>query len=225
MSGSSRIHLLLLTGLLGLVMLGGCATPPPPEKIEPATPSLEQFLTDASAARRDGNAVRERDTYRLAAQAYPTSKEPWLRLAQGYFDQSDYGNAILAAQEALMRDASDKVAASVLAVSGLRVSATALQSLRAQQNLTADTRQQAHDIVRTLREALGEPVLVPQVAEAPATPAPKKKPVGRPASKPAAPASALAAPVHAGAASAPARAVPPGTTPAAKRQNPFDALK
>ena len=63
----------------------------------------------------------------------PTSKEPWLKLAEDYFEANNYGQAILASQEVLQRDPADSVATSVLAVSGLRVSASALSLLRQQQ--------------------------------------------------------------------------------------------
>jgi hypothetical protein len=107
----------------------------------------------------------------------------------------------------LQRDASDPVATGMLAVSGLRVSTAALSSLRQQQSLTSDTRAQAEDIVKSLRDVLGESVLVP----APAASAPVPRP-----RRPAAPMAA-----------APAGAAPqaPATAASApKPGNPFDRL-
>jgi hypothetical protein len=59
----------------------------------------------------------------------------------------------------LQRDANDNVATSLLAVSGLRVSTSALKTLRQQNNLGSDTRSQAENAAKILREVLGEPVL------------------------------------------------------------------
>ncbi|MFT3721567.1 hypothetical protein [Pseudorhodoferax sp.] len=213
-------RLLLVCALTSTTLwLAACSTTPKPA----ATPvplvssvaPLEQFMSDAARSGQEGDRSGERDTYRKAAQAYPTSKEPWLKLAQGYFDAADYGNAILAAQEALQRDADDKVANSLLAVSGLRVSASALASMRKRQDLSGDTRRQAEDIVKSLRESLGETVLVPAAPAADAAPTARRpnaparpRPAAAPRPKPAAAAQPTAAPA-----------------PAAKPANPFDTLK
>lgn len=206
--------------VISVALLAACGSQPKTAATSPlasTTPALEQFLSDASRSRQEGARGVERDTYRKAAQAYPTSKEPWLKLAESYFEGQDYGNAILAAQEVLQRDASDKVANSLLAVSGLRVSSAALLTLRGQQDLSVDTRDQAQDVVKTLREVLGEPVLVPKPAEprAASNSVTPRKPV-----RPVRPVTAATAPA-AGAPAAPAAAAPKP----AKAANPFDTLK
>ncbi|MEO9067270.1 MAG: hypothetical protein ABI281_04015 [Caldimonas sp.] len=128
----------------------------------PAIEPLQQILQRAGEASLQGSKDRARELYTSAARTYPTSKEPWLKLAQDHFETRNYGQAILAAQEVLLRDPSDGVATSILAVSGLRVSAAGLSAMRQQQSrLNGDTRSEAEDIVRKLRELLGEPVLVP----------------------------------------------------------------
>lgn len=155
-------------------MLSGCSTinPKPPEPA-PATVSLQEYMQQASKARSEGARDKARETYRSAAKAYPASKEPWLKLAEDYFEATDYGNAILASEEVLLRDASDNIAASVLAVSGLRVSASALQTLRAQNRVAGDARTEAQMMAQTLRDVLGETVLVPRPATSAASvPAP-----------------------------------------------------
>ena len=187
-------------------------------------------MGDAAKARQEGSRTKERDTYRAAAAAYPARKEPWSKLADSYFEANDYGNAILAAQEVLQRDATDTVANGMLAVSGLRVSTAALAELRKQKSLGSDTRAQAEEIVQGLRETLREPVLVPppvegtppvRTADQPAArrqPAPAV-PVVRTA-VPARPAASAAAP--GGRAPAPAPVPRPAATPAA---NPLDKLR
>ena len=190
-------------------------------------------MGDAAKARQEGARTRERETYRTAARTYPTSKEPWQKLAESYFESADYGNAILAAQEVLQRDGSDSYATGILAVSGLRVSTSALAALRQQQSLSADTRAQAEEVAKSLRELLGEPVLVPKPAEA-APPPPPRRPARPAAAKPPVAASG-AAPASAGgpAAAAPAKptAMPAAASAAkaaasaAKPASPFDKLK
>jgi hypothetical protein len=175
-------------------------------KEAPPAPTFEALMADAVKARQEGSVAKERDTYRATAAAFPTRKEPWSKLAESYFEARDYGNAILSAQEVLQRDARDPVATSLLAVSGLRVSTTALSSLRQQQSLTSDTRAQAEDIVKSLREVLGESVLVPAPAASAPAPRRPRQPV------PTATAPAGTAPAAPAAASAP------------KPSNPFDRL-
>jgi hypothetical protein len=203
------------------VLSAGCGTLGKLEapKEAPPTPSLEALLADASKAKLEGSVSKERETYRAAAAAYPTRKEPWGKLAESYFEVSDYGNAILAAQEVLQRDAADPVATSMLAVSGLRVSTTALAALRQQQSLRSDTRAQAEEIVKSLREVLGESVLVPS-AVVPTPPPPRRVAAPRPAPA-AAPAPAATPAPTAAAAPAPATSAPKPAKPV----NPFERLR
>lgn len=231
--------------LLGASLLTACGSSPQlvPASTAPQTPPLEQFMSDAAKAKEEGAKNKERDTYRAAARAYPTRKEPWLKLADSYFEVGDYGNAILAAQEVLQRDVNDNHATSMLAVSGLRVSTSALSSLRQQNNLGADTRTQAEGVVRTLREVLGENVLVPAKSDTAAAPsseprAPRRAAARAPVAAAAAPAPA-AKPVVAAAPApavtpvaartpAPAPAAAPAPAPAAAKKsddNPFKQFK
>lgn len=180
-------------------------------------------MSEASKARVDGSRAKERDIYRAAAAAYPARKEPWGRLADSYFEASDYGNAILAAQEVLQRDAVDPTANGLLAVSGLRVSTQALSELRNQKSITSDTRAQAEEIVRSLRATLGEPVLVPKPAEAVSVKPPK--PPEPQSNKPRTPSPRTAATPRV---TAPAGAAPPARPPSVKAAppaNPLDRLR
>lgn len=199
-------------------VLAGCASTPPAPTAAPAAQPLQQYMQEAAQALADGNnKERARELYRTAAKVYPTSKEPWVKLAEDYFEAANYGQAILAAQEVILRDPQDSLATSVLAVSGLRVSASALSALQQQKStLTGGTRSEAETLARILREALGEPVLVPAPASAAASvPGPKTPPVRPP--RPPKPVGASAA-----AASAPAVAVPAKQNAAS---DPFGILK
>lgn len=189
-------------------MAAGCATAPPPPAPAPQVQSLAQYMSEAARARTEQQSAKERDIYRAAARQYPTEKEPWTKLAESYFEAGDYGNAILAAQEVLQRDGNDALATGVLAVSGLRVSTQALSALRSRDSkLPADSRTQAEGLTKSLRELLGETVLVPQPAEPPPPPAPPPRAA---APRPARP---------------PAAAAPAPKPPAAPAKNPFDVLK
>ena len=174
----------------------------------PAVQPLEQYMRDAAKMATEGNdKERARDTYRTAARLYPSSKEPWLKLAEDYFETANYGQAILSAQEVVQRDPDDNIATSILAVSGLRVSVAALSSMHDQNSkLSGGTRGEAQTLARMLRESLGETELVPQPApsttaanpsaaptKAATTAKAKPAPARRPAAPPAAPASAAPA--------------------------------
>ena len=166
------------------LLLSGCATTPPPAAAvaAPAVQSLPQAMQEAGKAASEGSKQRSRELYLSAAKSYPASKEPWLKLSEDYFEASNYGQAILAAQEVIQRDPDDSLATGVLAVSGLRVSAAALSTLRKQQTaLNGGTRTEAESLARLLRDLLGEPVLVPRPnapasASSPSAPAVKPKP-------------------------------------------------
>ena len=179
-------------------------------------------MQQSDAAAKQSNRDLSRTRYREAAKIYPTSKAPWQKLAEDYFEAADYGNAILAAQEVLQRDPQELVAHSILAVAGLRVSAASLSALREQRSaVPASTRDEAVSLTRTLREALGERELVPRQTE------PAPGPTNAPATRPRAPAKQEARVSVASAkpaASAPIKAVPV-KPPTFKPSNPFDVLK
>lgn len=197
------------------LILGACAlvrSAPPAEA--PRVEGLPELMHQAETAVAAGDKDKARDAYRSAAKAEPTSKTPWLKLAESYFEGGDYGNAVLAAQEVLHRDNTDSVAAGILAVSGLRVSTSALAVLRQQNTINSGTRSEAETLTRNLRELLGEQVLVPR----PAADSAPEKPV-RPRLRSAAAAAAASA-----ATPNKAAATPPTATTAV-HGNPFDKLK
>ena len=202
---------------LTLCCLAGCAQTPPASAPAPAIEPLQQYMLRANEANLQGSKDQARSLYYAAAKTYPTSKEPWQKLAQDYFETRNYGQAILAAQEVLLRDPADNVSTSILAVSGLRVSAQGLSALRQQQRrLTGDTRSEAEDIAKTLRDLLGEPLLVAPSggsASAAAPAAPRPRPVARPRPAP--------APAPVAAPAAPAPAVPQKSD---SQGNPFNVL-
>lgn len=199
-------------GMVAALALAGCATTPPPAPAPaPAVQPLAQYMQEAALATGEGSRQRSRDLYYTAAKNYPTSKEPWLKLAEDYFEAGIYGQAILAAQEVVQRDPADNLATGILAVSGLRVSAAALSTLREQQaSLNGGRRTEAEGLARTLRELLGLSDLVPRSPVAASSPPPTVRPRTLPRATPAAAQPASPAP-------APVRSASP--------DNPFNVLK
>jgi hypothetical protein len=200
---------LMACALVGsLVFLGACgSTPAPVKAVMP--PGYADLMASAEEAHRKGGVVEAMGFYERAAKADPSKKQPWVRIAQAQFDARNYGSAITASQEVLLRDTSDVTAKSIMAVSGLRVSAYAVDQLRMANAVGGNTREEAQSLARIMRDSLGESILPPAV---PST-AVADKPAARPVAAPQPPVRRPAA-----AASIPA------ATPEPKR-NPFDALK
>ena len=150
-----------LSSVLGCLALGiavtACGTAP----TVPQVAKIEQVMAQAGAASAEGNKAAAMALWQQAASAAPANKEPWLRIAQTRYEAGQYGEAIIAAQEALVRDPSDKVANSIVAISGLRLSTRALSDLSRQNNLSGSLRTESQDLAKLLRESLGETVLVP----------------------------------------------------------------
>ncbi len=173
-------------------------------------PTYADLMVSADEAQKKGGVVEAMGFYEKAAKADPAKKQPWARIAQAQFDARNYGSAITAAQEVLQRDTTDVTAKSIMAVSGLRVSANAIEQLRLANALGGSTREEAQTLARIMRDALGESIL-PQPLPG-AAPVPSDKPAVRP------PSARRVVPLsHTGPASAPATTEP--------KRNPFDALK
>lgn len=222
-------HGLNATLLSVLCALSACSTAPkqPEPGSAAATEKMTESLNAADKAQKLGkteDALAELDT---AIKVDPASKQPWLRKAQIHFDARQYGQAITAAQETLQRDTTDLTAKSILAVSGLRVSAQALEQLRKANEVNGSARTEAESVAKLIREALGEPILVPPVAAASApVEAKPRTAVRRAAPRPVATASAPAVVPSAKPAAANPVAVANTAPPAAGgRNNPFGALK
>lgn len=216
--------------VLACGLMAGCATQ---SNNTASTPeAFDKALADADAASAKGD---DQDhaiaLYQQLAQQNPTREEPWSRIAQIQFTQGHYGQAIVAAQEALQRDQSDRRAKSVLAVAGLRVATQSLGELRQDASLAGDAKSDAQTLAKQLRDTLGEATLFPP--EVDAKPAPKKRRYVRKVAKaPAAEESAAtttAATSAATPAPAPAApAAPAAPTKAAQSRgasDPFSALR
>lgn len=152
------------------LLLAACATEGESTR-QAARPRLETMLSEAAVANQAGQYDKALLTLRTATAAYPADKAPWLQMAQLKFDRASYGEAIVNAQEALQRDPANRVATSIVAVSGLRLSTKAIADLARRNNLNGDLRSEALQVAKLLRTSVGEDILVPIPASAPA---PKK---------------------------------------------------
>ncbi len=226
---STWSRIVAMAAVAALASLTGCANVPnrsaDPAPPAPAVVSMDEWMNRGEAAAKEGDHTKARDAWRSAAKDYPTAKQPWLKLSEDYFNAADYGNAVLAAQEALQRDPRDRIANSVLAVSGLRLTAGSLAALREDGTYPVGSRNEAVSVTRSLREALGEPVLVPSPEPANKAKRPAVRPVGR---APGAAATGAAASSPAGTpatvAAMPTPASPP-TPPPPVAGNPLNKLK
>ncbi|WP_436570825.1 tetratricopeptide repeat protein [Janthinobacterium sp. LB2P10] len=154
--------------LASALLLAACATLDQSASKKSATPTLAQVMSDADAAARAGQYERAMTLLQGGGSSYPADKAPWLQMAQMKFDRGQYGDAIGHALEALDRDPDDKVANSIVAVSGLRLSGKALADLSRQNNLNGSLRSEAQDLAKLLRASIGEDVLVPPARRPPA---------------------------------------------------------
>jgi tetratricopeptide (TPR) repeat protein len=138
---------LLLVASIGL--LSACAGAPQSASTGgKPTVELAVLMEQAAASEKAGPKEATLRQYEETAKLYPTSKLPWLKIAQIQFDSANYGQAIIASQQVLARDDQDKVANSILSVSGLRVSTKALADLSRQNELTGSVRNEAQDLAK-----------------------------------------------------------------------------
>ena len=168
-------------GFACALTLAACSTAP----TKPPAPNVVDMMGKAAAADAAGQKEAAITLWKQAAAAKPADKDPWSKIAQSRYDSGQYGDAIVNAQEVLVRDPNDQLANSIIAISGLRLSTRALADLSRQNNLSGSLRTESQDLAKLLRESLGEQVLVPPVrsrapvaAARPATPsapAPAKK--------------------------------------------------
>jgi len=168
-------------------LLGACSTAPTAPQVAATKPKLDELLSQASQAAASGNKEQAVTLWKQSASAYPAEKTPWTHIAQTRYEAGQYGDAIQAALEVLVRDPNDKLANSIVAISGLRLSTRALGDLSRQNNLSGSTLSESQELAKLLRENLGETVLVPP-ASSPAAAArePRAAQPARSAKKPAA---------------------------------------
>lgn len=216
-----RVFSMLTGAVIACGVMAGCTTPA--NTLSASPEAFNKALADADALSKAGNQDQALEAYQKLAAADPTREEPWSRIAQVQFQQQHYGQAIVAAQEALQRDQTDRGAKSVLAVAGLRVATESLGELRQDASLQGDAKSDAQTLAKQLRDTLGEDSLFPPEQRA-KTPY-KRRPVKKIAKKAqeAADTAAAAAPATPAAPAAPAAPAP--AKAAGSAADPFSALR
>ena len=136
--------------------LSACSTAP---AVAPK-PSLQDLLSQAGQAAAAGQKEKAVTLWKSTATAYPADKTPWANIAQTRYEAGQYGEAIVNAQEVLVRDPNDKLANGIIAMSGLRLSTRALGDLSRLNKLVGPLRTETQELAKLLRESLGEPVLL-----------------------------------------------------------------
>lgn len=168
-------RLALIAGLI--VVLAGCTTTQKMQEPQ-SDADFRQSIAEAEKTFETSGSDAAVAQFESIAQRNPTRGQPWSYIAKIRFDENKYGEAIVAADEALNRDPSDFVAKSVRAVGGLRVAMQSLSDLRADALLAGNARTDAVALAQSLRDTLGQDVLFPDGQK------PKRAPVRRPPPKP-----------------------------------------
>ncbi len=211
-----------------LAFATGCATSSKP----PTEAEYKQSMTHATetlANKGNDQAVAE---FQEIALRNPSRGEPWSYIAKIRFDEQRYGEAIVAADEALNREPEDFTAKTVRAVGGLRVAMQSLADLRADALLAGNAKTDAVALAAAMRETLGQDVLFPEGYKPPrrqprrndaqrAAPAAAVAPAA--AQSAAVPAKPVASPATNTAAS-PAPTPAPAPAPAGRAPDPFGNL-
>jgi hypothetical protein len=176
-----------LVVIAGIVLfLAGCATTKAPE--QPQTDAeFKQSIEAAEKTYEQQGADPAVTQFEVIAARNPARGQPWSYIAKIRFDEHKYGEAIVAADEALNRDPTDFVAKSVRAVAGLRVAMQSLADLRADSLLAGNARSDAVALAQAMRDTLGQDVLFPEGQK-------PKRPVRRAPPKPVTPPDSSTAP-------------------------------
>lgn len=125
------------------VAISGCAGNKPSMSQEEFSVAMAQSSMSVDSLLEKGNQEEAVKVLGDLAKRNPGRKEPWVRMAKVHFDAENYAQAIVAAEEALQRDGTDRSAKSIRAVAGLRVAAQSLTDLRGDVELKGDARSDA----------------------------------------------------------------------------------
>jgi tetratricopeptide (TPR) repeat protein len=144
------------------LFLGGCSSmssPPKKPSAEQLAEAFKKNMADADALVAQNNQEGAIRVYQKIAADNPTRQEPWGKIAQIHFSQGRYSLALVAAEEALQREPSDRKAKSIIAVGGVRLAVRSLEELRKDNSLSGDVNADARRLAFLLRQSLGQPVL------------------------------------------------------------------
>ena len=142
-----------------IATLSACETTKPSGPPVAAVPKLQDMLTKAAEAASAGQKEQAVTLWKATATAHPTDKTAWGHIAKAKFDAAQYGEAIVNAEEVLVRDPNDKQASSIIATSGLRLATRALANLSRQNGFTGSLQKESMELARVLRDSLGNDTL------------------------------------------------------------------
>ncbi|WP_374265197.1 tetratricopeptide repeat protein [Zoogloea sp.] len=170
---------LIIVALLGASgMLTGCAA----NSVKPVEfgDEWERSSAQVDLLIKEGKPQDALKVLDDTAKKSPDRKEPWARKARIHFEAKEYSRAILSAEEVLQRDPADRDAKGIRAASGLRVAQQSLSDLRKEAGLKGDAQKDAVELVKILRDIVGDKVVVPAAGPAPAArPAAASQPCGK----------------------------------------------
>jgi tetratricopeptide (TPR) repeat protein len=144
----------LLGTALVLVSLAACSSfKAKPEPVP--VPTLDELLGKAAQAANAGQGEQAVTLWKAAAAAHPADKAAWANVARTRFESGQYGEAIVHAQEVLVRDPNDRQASSIIAASALRLATRALADLGRQKGMTTSLQKETQELTRVLRVSMG----------------------------------------------------------------------
>lgn len=162
---NGQYKLLSCALLVTCCLLQGCATtqmPSTPAEIPTGAPKFPEIPTF------DPKESIDKLTSKISRN--PEDADLRLKLAQAEFENRNYPAAIDAANQAAKLGSPGTDAKSILFVSSMRLAMDTLAQLRTASQLNGNTRAEAEKLVKSLRVALGEDVLLPPVAGGPKAP-------------------------------------------------------
>ena len=133
------------------ILLSACATKPP-EKVIPI--SMHQSVQDAADAVASQGAEYAVAELEKLAKFDPTSALPWTQIAKIRFEEEKYGQAIVAADEALQRDYDNFTAKSIWVIGGLRLARKGILDLKDDAQLAGDAKTDATELAKAVQEVL-----------------------------------------------------------------------
>ncbi len=151
---------LLLAGALAVVFCGCVSTPPNKEQMSSA-------VTQAAAAASSHGPEYAVGELEKLTKRDPTSALPWSQIARIRFDQEKYGQAIVAADEAIQRDPDDFSAKTIWVVGGLRLAQQGILNMKNDAKLKGDARADAQTLANEMRKVLGTALFSPRRAPTP----------------------------------------------------------
>lgn len=169
MVASKQTRAMVLVACGALVMAGSLAgcTPARVAKPQPAPAEVSNvskavrvasLISQGDVEAAAGRKAEATAIFQAAANENPSSKIPWIKLAQLQLRDGDNLTAIQHANEALARDAADPQALSIRALASLRIANAALAQVKKHGLVTEDLRIEGNTLSLHLRDLIEQRV-------------------------------------------------------------------